>query len=122
MRRGDAWQHIQLLDEKGVRVDLPFLELDQELWYRDYRRLTILFDPGRIKRGLLPLQESGPAIEEGKEYTLLVDRAWIDAGGSPLAQGYRKRFRVAPADPPPPHPKDSPVTPPPPRTPPPPPL
>jgi hypothetical protein len=50
------------------------------------------------------------AIEEGKEYTLVVDRTWIDAGGSPLVQGFRKVFRVAPADRTPPDPKDWRVT------------
>ena len=104
MRRGDAWQHIHLLDEKGVPVDLPFLELDQELWDRDYRRLTVLFDPGRIKRGLLPLQEAGPAIEDGKQYTLVIDNDWRDAQGAPLAEGFRKAFRVGPADRAPPDP------------------
>jgi hypothetical protein len=104
MRRGEAWQHIHLLDQDGKAVDLPFLELDQELWDRDYQRLTVLFDPGRIKRGLLPLEEVGPAIEEGKLYTLVVDRDWRDARGAPLEAGYRKPFRVGPADRTPPDP------------------
>jgi hypothetical protein len=104
MRRGEAWQHIHLLDQNGVAVDLPFLELDQELWDRDYQRLTVLFDPGRIKRGLLPLEEVGPAIEEGKQYTLVVDSEWRDARGAPLEAGFRKPFRVGPADRTPPDP------------------
>jgi hypothetical protein len=104
MRRGDAWQHIHLLDQKGAPVDLPFLELDQELWDRDYRRLTVLFDPGRIKRGLLPLAEAGPAIEDGKQYTLVIDKDWQDARGAPLVEGFRKPFRVGPADRSPPDP------------------
>lgn len=98
MRRGEAWQHIHLLDQDGKAVDLPFLELDHELWDREYQRLTVLFDPGRIKRGLLPLKEVGPAIEEGKLYTLVVDRDWRDARGAPLEAGFRKPFRVGPAD------------------------
>jgi hypothetical protein len=104
MRRGDAWQHIHLLDEKGAAVDLPFLELDQELWDRDYQRLTVLFDPGRIKRGLLPLQEAGPAIEDGKHYTLVIDKDSRDANGAALTEGFRKPFRVGPADRSPPDP------------------
>ena len=31
MQRGDAWRHIHLLDQRGSAIDLPFLELDQEL-------------------------------------------------------------------------------------------
>jgi hypothetical protein len=61
MSRGEAWRRIHLLDQDGKAVELPFLEVDQELWDREYRRLTVLFDPGRIKRGLLPLEEVGPA-------------------------------------------------------------
>jgi hypothetical protein len=79
-------------------VVLPFLELDQELWDRDSTRLTVLFDPGRIKRGLLPLKEIGPAIEEGGAYTLVVDREWLDGRGAPLAERYLKSFRVGPPD------------------------
>ena len=59
MRRGEAWQHIRLLDEHGAPVELPFLEIDQELWDPTNTRLTVLFDPGRIKRGLVPLQRIG---------------------------------------------------------------
>jgi len=102
MRRGEAWLRIHLLDQNGKTVDLPFLE--QELWDRDYQRLTVLFDPGRIKRGLLPLQEAGPAIEDGKQYTLVVDKEWRDARGAPLQDEFRKSFRAGPADRTPPDP------------------
>jgi hypothetical protein len=104
MRRGEAWQHIHLLDQDGKPVDLPFLELDQELWDREYKRFTVLFDPGRIKRGLLPLAQAGPAIEEGKQYTLVIDREWLDARGAPLEAAFRKPFHVGPADRSPPDP------------------
>jgi hypothetical protein len=102
MRQGEAWQHIHLLNQNGKPVDLPFLE--QELWDRDYQRLTVLFDPGRIKRGLLPLEEVGPAIEEGKQYTLVVDKDWRDARGAPLQREFGKPFRAGPADRTPPDP------------------
>jgi len=98
MSRGEVWRRIHLLDPNGKGVDLPFLEIAQELWDRDYRRLTVLFDPGRIKRGLLPLEEVGPAIEEGKSYTLVIDREWLDARGAPMTEGFRKAFRVGPSD------------------------
>jgi hypothetical protein len=94
MLRGEAWQHIQLLDEHGAPVELPFLELDQELWDPTNTRLTVLFDPGRIKRGLVPLNEVGPNIQEGRRYTLSISRDWQDATGSPLAAAFSKLFRV----------------------------
>jgi len=98
MSRGDAWKRIHLLDARGVQVDLAFLEIEQELWDSEQRRLTVLFDPGRIKRGLVPRNELGPALIEGQEYTLLIDREWQDPQGAPLREEYRKRFRVGPAD------------------------
>src|SRR5439155_1191290 len=67
-------------------------------------RLPVLFDPGRIKRGLLPLNEVGPAIEDGKRYTLVIDREWLDARGVALREEFRKQFRVGPADRTPPDP------------------
>jgi hypothetical protein len=112
MQRGEAWRRVHLYDASGKLVELPFLELQQELWDPDYKRLTVLFDPGRIKRGLLPLQEAGPAIEEGKEYSLVIDPTWHDASGAPLTEVFRKTFRVAPADRTPPDTKEWRVTPP----------
>jgi hypothetical protein len=105
MSRGEAWQHIHLLDDSGNPVPLAFLELDQELWDPGYRRLTVLFDPGRIKRGLVPTNEIGPPIVEGKHYKLTIDRDWHDARGVPLVAGFEKTFTGAPADRTPPDPK-----------------
>jgi hypothetical protein len=105
MSRGEAYQHVRLLDAGGKAVDLPFLELDQELWDGAARRFTLFFDPGRIKRGLKPREEVGPVLEEGKRYTLVIDRAWSDAQGNPLRETYRKAFRVGAPDDTPPDPK-----------------
>jgi hypothetical protein len=60
MSRGEAWKRIHLLDEAGHPIELPFVEIEQELWDPSYQRLTVLFDPGRIKRGLVPTIEVGP--------------------------------------------------------------
>ena len=106
MSRGEAWRHIHLLDEHGSPVKLVFVEIQEELWDRDYQRLTVLFDPGRIKRGLVPNLEDGPPIEQGKRYTLTIDRDWKDARGAALTEGFRKPFRVGPADRTPPDPKN----------------
>jgi hypothetical protein len=105
MSRGEAWQHIHLLDDAGRPVPLAFLELDQELWDPDHRRLTVLFDPGRIKRGLVPTNEIGPPVAEGKHYRLVIDREWHDAQGVRLAEGFEKAFTGGPSDRIPPDPK-----------------
>lgn len=98
MARGEAYQHVRLLDERGDAVELPFLELDQELWDRAGKRLTLLFDPGRIKRGLVPNEEAGLALQAGRRYTFLVDGGWPGAGGASLGNEYRKEFAVVAPD------------------------
>ena len=98
MRRGEAYLHIDLLDDEGQEVELAFLELDQELWTRDFRRLTIPFDPGRIKTGLVPNLEKGRALIPGRIYTLVIGDEWRDAAGQPLLREYRKTFRAGPFD------------------------
>jgi len=96
MSRGGVWTHIHLIASDGKPVQLPFLEIDQELWDRDNRRLTALFDPGRIKRGVGPQEEMGEVLTEGKTYTLVVDREMVDARGLPLAEPFRREFKVGP--------------------------
>jgi hypothetical protein len=98
MSRGDVYRYIHLLDAAGKPVEAPFLELEQELWDEAGRRFTLLIDPGRIKRGLKPREDVGPALEQGKSYTLEIDRAWRDANGEPLKETYRKRLTVAAPD------------------------
>lgn len=96
MQRGRAWEHIRLLGHDAKPLELPFLEVDQELWDSETRRLTVLFDPGRIKRGVLPREQVGTALVEGGSYTLVIDAGWRDARNAPLASEFRKRYRVAP--------------------------
>jgi hypothetical protein len=105
MSRGEAWPHIHLIDADANRpVDIPFLELDQELWDQTNQRLTVLFDPGRIKRGLVPTTTIGPAVVEGKRYKLVIDREWHDARGVILVERFEKVFRGGPSDRVPPDP------------------
>lgn len=98
MRRGQIYDHIHLLDEKDHPVELPFLEIDEELWNPAMDRLTLFIDPGRIKRGVRPLEEIGPALVEGHRFTLVIDSNWQDAQGRPLQYAFRKSFRAGPPD------------------------
>ena len=65
----------------------PFLELDEELWSPDGTRFTLIFDPGRIKRGLKPREEVGPVLEAGKSYSLVIDRRLARRIGKPARGG-----------------------------------
>ncbi|HVA50583.1 MAG TPA: hypothetical protein VNH11_29830 [Pirellulales bacterium] len=98
MSRGGAYQRLRLLDGQGKPVDLPFLELAEELWNPAGDRLTLLLDPARVKQGLAPREEVGPVLVAGRRYTLVVSRDWPDAAGHPLMAEFRKDFQVAPPD------------------------
>jgi hypothetical protein len=94
MGKGEAYTHVKLLKEDGKAIELPFLELGEELWDSSGKRLTLLIDPGRIKRGLKPREDVGPVLEAGHSYMLTVDAAWKDAAGEPLKAGFTKKFAV----------------------------
>jgi hypothetical protein len=98
MSGGAVYEHIQLLNEKGDPVELPFLEIDEELWNPEMTRLTLFIDPGRIKRGVKPLEDIGPALEAGHEFVLKIAPHWKDATGAPLKAGFEKRFKVTAPD------------------------
>ena len=98
MSGGHIYDHIRLTDERGRAVELPFLEIDEELWNPEMTRLTLFLDPGRIKRGVKPLEDIGPALAQGNSYTLMIDSSWFDASGTPLKKSFEKRFRVVSPD------------------------
>jgi hypothetical protein len=104
MSQGEAGERVRLLDGAGKSLPGVFLP-GEELWDPQFRRLTVTFDPGRIKRGLTSNQSMGPPIVEGKQYSLVIDRDWLDARGVPMIEGFRKTFRGGPAQRNPPDPK-----------------
>lgn len=99
MSQGGAFDNVSLLDGSGkVIEEPPFLIRGGELWDREFKRFTLFFDPGRVKRDLGPSLELGPALQEGQRYTLVVSRSWRDAQGNPMKEDFRKTFTVGPAD------------------------
>jgi hypothetical protein len=104
MSRGRIYEHIHLRDDREREVELPFLEIDEELWDPAMQRLTLFIDPGRIKRGVQPLEEIGPALQTGRVYRLMIDAAWPDATGTPLKKSFQRQFQVGPPDRDPPEP------------------
>ncbi len=97
MKKGQALTHIELVDDNGNVDNRAFMEFKQELWSADGKRLTILFDPGRIKRGVSTNKELGPALLEGKKYTLNISGKWQDVYGQELSTSTTKEFVVGPA-------------------------
>lgn len=98
MGQGDAAAAVSLVDATGVVVPAAFLGLETELWDASHRRLTILLDPGRIKRGLRPNQELGSPLRAGHRYRLRIAAGWRDADGAQLREGYEKSFAAGPED------------------------
>ena len=96
MGLGGGSAHVRLLDEDGRPVADPFLPLDVDLWNADRTRFTVLYDPGRVKRGILPNAELGRPLAADRRYTLVIDAAWRDAAGQPLVAPFRQEYRVGP--------------------------
>lgn len=104
MSRGEVATRLHILDSTGKELQDVLLP-GQELWDPGNQRLTMTFDPGRIKRGLESNTKMGLPIGEGQRYALVIDRGWPDARGVPLGADYRKEFRGGPAVRVPPDPK-----------------
>jgi hypothetical protein len=96
MSRGSVYEHVRLLDTTNRPVELPFLELGEELWDAEQKRLTLLIDPGRIKRGVKPREDLGTVLRAGESFTLVVKSSWLDAQNRPLRKQFSKQFRVGP--------------------------
>ncbi|WP_049642119.1 Ig-like domain-containing protein [Candidatus Rhodobacter oscarellae] len=89
-----AQDYIRLEDAQGNIDDAAFMQFKQELWSPDRTRLTLLMDPGRIKRGVAQNVTLGPALEEGKSYKLVVEGGWPTASGSGETDRFEKAFAV----------------------------
>ena len=60
MQRGRVRSEISLLGPDGKPALDVLYRAPVELWDRSMRQLTILLDPGRLKRGVGPNRELGP--------------------------------------------------------------
>lgn len=83
--------------DTGEPLDGVFLQMEPELWDSSRQRLTVLLDPGRIKRGLVPHAEAGYPLTEGVPVAVSVDPSFRDAAGTPLRAPAERRYRVGPA-------------------------
>jgi hypothetical protein len=98
MSRASALGFVRLVDDAGTEVKEAFLPLDVDLWNGDRTRFTVFFDPGRVKRGIRPNVELGRALHAGRKYAIVVDAAWPDTHGQPLASEFRYSFKAAAAE------------------------
>jgi hypothetical protein len=87
---------VHLVGEDGEDIPNALLPLNVDLWNDDRTRYTVLFDPARVKRGILSNREMGRALVTGRRYAIVVDADWLDANGRPLASTYRHEFTAGP--------------------------
>jgi hypothetical protein len=83
--------------DTGEPLDGVFLQMEPELWDSSRQRLTLLLDPGRIKRGLVPHLEAGYPLTQDVPVAVIVDPSFRDAAGQPLRAAAERRYRIGPA-------------------------
>ena len=94
MMREETVAAVYLANAEGKKLEGVFLTNRFSLWNPDGRRLTLLFDPGRVKTGLVAHNRMGRALKPDNLYQLVVSTTARDAQGKPLAKEFRKSFRV----------------------------
>ncbi len=92
-----AFNYIKLVDASGKVDDAAFMKFKQELWSEDRKRLTVLMDPGRIKRNVSTNLGLGPALQKGESYQLVIDGGWPTANGTKPLASFSKSFVVSEA-------------------------
>jgi hypothetical protein len=97
MQRGRAEEHITLLGPDGQPAPDTLYRSPVELWDRSMRHLTILLDPGRVKRWVGPNRELGPPLKVGERYTLAVGSGIVDSSGRRLSESFYKSFHITEA-------------------------
>jgi hypothetical protein len=94
MQHGRAAENIQLLGPDGQPAPDVLYRPPVELWDRSMQQLTILLDPGRLKRRVGPNRKLGPPLMAGQKYTLAVGSGMVDASGRTLGETFYKSFHV----------------------------
>ncbi len=98
MSRGGATRFVELVGEDDAPIAGAFVVPEQELWSPTDDRLTLFFDPGRLKQGVGPNLAAGPPLRAGQEVTLRVQAEWRDAHGAPLRESFEHTWQVVEAD------------------------
>jgi hypothetical protein len=97
MQRGRVEANIAVLGPDGSPAPDVLYRAPVELWDTSMTCLTILLDPGRLKRGVGPNRMLGPPLKVGERNILSVGSGMIDVQGRPLRQRFTKAFTVCEA-------------------------
>lgn len=90
-------EKIKLVDENGQEVVGAIFNNVHELWDKEQKQLTLIFDPSRVKTGLIAHEERGRSLQVGKNYKLLIEEL-EDIEGNRLKNIYTKSFYVSDED------------------------
>ena len=88
IREENALSHIHLKTSDGTERTPVFFDTNEELWNADRTKLTLLVDPGRVKRGLKAHSQLGRAFAEGGTYTLTIDSLFRTMRGHHLSRRF----------------------------------
>jgi hypothetical protein len=94
MSEGYAAGQVHLARDDGSIIAGALLPAMHELWDASRRRLTVLLDPARIKRGLAGHQAAGYPLRPGEPFRLVVEDGFRDAQGLPLRVPAERRYEV----------------------------
>jgi hypothetical protein len=94
MSEGYAEANLRLVDDAGEAMAGALLGARNELWDTARRRLTVLLDHARIKRGLAAHRREGYPLRSGESFRLVVDDGFRDARGGPLRAPAGRRYSV----------------------------
>lgn len=83
MARGQVKEFISLRTQYGQKDQFAFLNLLTELWGPQQRRLTLLFDPGRVKQDVGPNLAIGSPLVANHTYQLVIANGMMSAHGLP---------------------------------------
>ena len=98
MQETGILKHIHLSHENGKNITGVFFDNDYELWNKERTVVTILVDPGRVKKGLFANNTMGWAFDVGKTYALTVDSLLLDFNDKHFEKSYTKSFMTVSAD------------------------
>jgi hypothetical protein len=94
MSQGHAAEQVRLARDDGSVLAGALLPAEHELWDASRRRLTVLLDPARIKRGLPAHLEAGYPLRPGQPFRLIVGSGFLDAQGLPLRAPAQRRYHT----------------------------
>ncbi|MEM7159666.1 MAG: Ig-like domain-containing protein [Myxococcota bacterium] len=90
---------IEIVDlEDGSIVEAALLDIEQPLFDRSNTRLTVIFNPGRTKRGVGSNIEGGAPLEPNRRYALRVIAGLTDAEGDPIEVAFEHVFHTVEPD------------------------